>query len=110
MAVLLAFSSCLVGGLIATAVASLLNGAINSSPMAALYELLIGMMFRMGVPMGAALVVLGRAPALRDAGFVFYLLPFFAVSLAIQTAIAAGSHQLSVDEATASKSGSTNST
>ena len=84
-AVAIAFVSCLVGSLAAVSLSFFLQG--SHSP---LQELLVGMLFRMGVPMGAALVVVMRSPTLDEAGFVFYLLPFFLVAVGIHALTAVG--------------------
>lgn len=79
----IAFVACLAGGLLSSALGMFFKG-----PGAALQELLIGMLFRMGVPLGIALLVITRFPALQDAGFVFYLVPFFLVGLAMHASVA----------------------
>ncbi|MDA7978270.1 MAG: hypothetical protein MPJ50_05805 [Pirellulales bacterium] len=85
-----ALVSCLVGGLMATAI-----GLVFHGPQAALQELLLGMLFRMGVPLGATVLVLSQIPSLDEAGFIFYLLPFFFISLAVHACLAVGASQTS---------------
>jgi hypothetical protein len=76
----LASGCCCVGALGALGVALWLRG-----PRYLLASVLVGMGVRMGVALGAALIVqLGGGP-LVDVGFVYYLLMFYLVTLAVET-------------------------
>lgn len=99
-AVLIACGSCLAGGLLSTVIGTFFRG-----PEAALQELLMGMLFRMGVPLGAAMFVMDRAPAVQAAGFVYYLIPFFLVGLSVHAAIAVGLQQGALPDGGAATSG-----
>jgi len=70
---------CLVGSGIA-----LITGEPFRTPRRALYGMLLGMAFRMGVPLAVALVVYAQAGLLIRAGFVYYLLVFFEVALLVE--------------------------
>ena len=79
----LASGCCCVGALGAIGVAFWLRG-----PRHLLALVLVGMGVRMGVALAAALIVqLGGGP-LVDAGFVYYLLMFYLVTLAVETTAA----------------------
>jgi hypothetical protein len=56
-------------------------------PDVVLYQVLLGMMPRMGIALGAAMVIYYRGGWLVDAGFVYYLLVFYFVTLAAETAL-----------------------
>ena len=46
---------------------------------------LVGMMIRMGIPLAAALTVYFRGGPLADAGFLYYLVVFYPVTLTAET-------------------------
>ena len=46
---------------------------------------LVGMMIRMGIPLAAALAVFFRGGPLADAGFLYYLVVFYPVTLTAET-------------------------
>jgi hypothetical protein len=50
-----------------------------------LIALLLGMLARMGFPLGVALSCLGGGRTLADAGLLYYLLVFFPLTLTIET-------------------------
>ena len=45
---------------------------------------LVGMMIRMGIPLAAALIVFFLGGPLADAGFLYYLVVFYAVTLSVE--------------------------
>ncbi len=78
----LASGCCCVGAMGALCVAPWFRG-----PHRLLASVLVGMSVRMGVALTAALIVqLGGGP-LADAGFVYYLLVFYLVTLAVETVV-----------------------
>jgi hypothetical protein len=48
---------------------------------------LVGMMIRMGIPLAAALAVYFRGGPLADAGFLYYVVGFYPVTLAAETGL-----------------------
>ena len=78
----LAAVGCLLGGLAALAGSWLWRGTD-----AALINLLVGMMFRTGVPLGLALAVFYSGRPLVDAGFARCLLVFYLVTLVVETLV-----------------------
>ena len=70
-------------------VQSLLAGGVGratserAAPPAAVYASLglLGMMVRMGIPLAAALIVYFSGGPLADAGFLYYLVVFYPVTL-----------------------------
>ena len=79
---MLASACCCAGGLAAVCVAPWVR-----RPRQVVAWALVGMTMRMGVALTAALVVqLGGGP-LAEAGFVYYLLVFYLVTLAVETAV-----------------------
>lgn len=82
VASLTAFAVCLAGVMLSAGL-----GVFFRGPQAALQELLVGMMFRMGAPLGAALLVNKRFPALEEAGFMWHLVPFFLVGLVMHSLV-----------------------
>ena len=52
--------------------------------------MLVGMLVRMGIPLGAALLVVFRGGPLADAGFLYYLVVFYLVTLTVETFLALG--------------------
>jgi hypothetical protein len=75
-------AACLAGATTALVLCDLLRG-----PHLALHGILLGMMVRMGLPLGCALIGHFAVPALANAGLLFYLLVFYPVTLAIETAL-----------------------
>ena len=87
---------CLTGAMVALVASHLLSG-----PKYALYGMLAGMAARMGIPLSLGLVCHFHGGALAEAGLVYYLLVFYPVTLAVETA-------LSLPIAEPSQSGSQN--
>ena len=58
-----------------------------SSPEAVMYQVLLGMMSRMGISLAACMVIYVRGGPLADAGLVYFLLVFYFVTLAAETAL-----------------------
>ena len=71
---------CLVAALLALGTSHLLQG-----PQHLLASVAAGMMIRMGIPLVAALVVRNLGGPLADAGFLYYLVVFYPVTLTAET-------------------------
>ncbi len=80
--VLVASAVCVATGVIVVLIQERLK-----SPQWVLANVLVGFLFRMGVPLAFCLVVYWRGGPLVEAGFVFYLLFFYMVSLAVETVL-----------------------
>ena len=76
----LAAGVCWLGASIALVLASLCTG-----PQAVLAGLGLGMIFRMGIPLGIALWLQTSNAQWRDAGFIWYVLAFYGVTLVLET-------------------------
>ena len=79
----LAALGCVAGASIALAVSRTLRGTTWALP-----ALLLGMMARMAIPLALALGCLVLAPRLANAGLLCYLLIFYPLTLAVETAMA----------------------
>jgi hypothetical protein len=77
-----AMAICLGSGLLVFWLARYLN-----SPEAVMYQVLLGMMSRMGISLAACMVIYVRGGWLADAGLVYFLLVFYFVTLAAETAL-----------------------
>ena len=84
----LATAVCLVAGWLAMAATTWL--APPSQPAA---HVLLGMILRMGLPLGLCLVILQYSAWLKDAGFGWYLVAAFSLGLAIETLLTVGQLQ-----------------
>ncbi len=73
-----------------SALAGLLVSQCFSGPDHALAGVLVGMGFRMTLPLTVCVVAQLQGGALAQAGFVFYIIAFYLVSLAIDTWLATG--------------------
>ena len=73
---------CLLGAAIALAV-----GHVQRSPQAVLYGMLLGMAARMVIPLVCGLIIHLQGGPLTEAGFLYYLLVFYPVTLAVETAL-----------------------
>jgi len=62
-------------------------GELLRKPGDALMSMLVGMMIRMSLPLAACVIVQLNGGALADAGFVFYVLGFYMVGLAVDTCL-----------------------
>jgi hypothetical protein len=71
---------CLLGAGMALVASDLLSEITH-----VLYGLLLGMFFRMGVPMGFALAIHFQRGELADAGVLYYLAVFYPMTLAVET-------------------------
>jgi hypothetical protein len=78
----LAIGCCCIGALGTLCVAPWLR-----APHHLLASVLVGMAVRMGVALAAAVVVQLRGGPLVEVGFVYYLLMFYLVTLAVETAV-----------------------
>jgi hypothetical protein len=76
----IAASACLLGAYIGLAIDSCLN-----EPQLLQAKLWLGMSARMGIPLAAALVVHFSGGPLAAAGFLYYIVAFYPVSLAAET-------------------------
>jgi len=81
-AALAAGGICLFSGLVALLLAELCR-----SPELFLWGVLGGMAIRMVLPLGAAALVYYRVEGLANAGFVYYLIPFYLIVLATETVL-----------------------
>jgi hypothetical protein len=79
-----ALAVCLGGGLAALVACELLRG-----PHQVLSRLVLGMLLRMGVPLGIFLIIHQQGGLLVEAGIVYYLVPFYLVMLGVETLMAA---------------------
>jgi hypothetical protein len=73
---------CLAGALSALVASHLLRG-----PKRVWYGLLLGMFLRTGIPLGAGVFIALRRGTLAENGFLFYLLVFYPVVLALETVL-----------------------
>jgi hypothetical protein len=78
----IALGICLGSGILAFWLIRNLNG-----PDVVLYQVLLGMMPRMGIALGAAMAIYYRGGWMVEAGLVYYLLVFYFVTLAAETAL-----------------------
>lgn len=78
----LAAALCLTGATVALVVGNFLRG-----PRHALAALAAGMAVRMGVPLAPALAIHLQGGPLAEAGLLYYLLVFYPVTLAVETAL-----------------------
>jgi len=62
-------------------------GEVLRKPGDALLSMLAGMAIRMSLPLAACVIVQLNGGALADAGFVFYVLGFYMIGLAVDTCI-----------------------
>lgn len=60
------------------------------SPELVVYQVLLGMLPRMGIPLGACMIVMLQGGPLAQAGFVFYIMAFYFVTLALETFLVVG--------------------
>ncbi|MBN1589970.1 MAG: hypothetical protein JW888_10680 [Pirellulales bacterium] len=70
---------CLAGAMLA-----LISGEPFRTTERALHGMLLGMAFRMGIPLGVGLAVYLHGGALVQAGFIYYLLVFFEITLLVE--------------------------
>jgi apolipoprotein N-acyltransferase len=80
-----AYGTCLMGGLLALGFAWLLPG-----PQHLMSRVLAGIAARAGVPLIVCLLVALQGEALVDAGFAYYLLAFYFVTLVVETFLLVG--------------------
>jgi len=64
---------------------ALIVGESLRRPQYALAGVLLAMLIRMGIPLAAALLVFLRGGPLADAGFLYYLVLFYPVTLTAET-------------------------
>jgi hypothetical protein len=74
---------CWLGATLALVLLGCLRG-----PQAAIQAVLLGMLFRMGLPLVAGVVLSQRSAALQEAGFFGLVLAFYFVTLAAETPLA----------------------
>ncbi len=80
-----AWAVCLVSGLLA-----LLPAELFRHPDLAVPRVLLGMFPRMGLPLAACMLVYLRKGMLAESGFVYYIIAFYFVTLAVETVLLAG--------------------
>ncbi len=73
---------CLVAGWMALGLSEPLR-----RPQLMLALVMVGMMIRMGIPLAAALTVFFLGGPLADAGFLYYLVVFYLIALAVETVL-----------------------
>lgn len=85
-----ALVTCLVSGLLALALGlvRLFRGPNNVVP-----QVLLGMLPRMGIPLAVCMLVHLQGGAIADAGFVYYILAFYFVTLVVETVLQVGETQ-----------------
>ena len=81
-----AWATCFISGLLAYWLAQRFN-----DPQKVLYQVLSGTLVRMSIPLAACLGVHLYGGTLAEAGFVYYILAFYFVTLAVDTALVARS-------------------
>jgi hypothetical protein len=69
----------------AAATLALVCTALLQGPQAALYAMLFGMLFRMGLPLGIGLVLSRTSPVLAGAGVFGFIVVFYLVTLVVET-------------------------
>jgi len=69
------------------AVLALLVGELLGDPALALHRMLLGMMFRMGIPLALALAIDLGGGRLVETGFLYYLGAFYPVVLGVETVL-----------------------
>ncbi len=79
-----ALAVCLGSGL-----ASLWTAHLLRAPDQVLYQVLLGMFPRMGFPLIACMIVILQRGMLAEAGFVYYIMAFYFVTLAAETVLMA---------------------
>lgn len=80
MSAAVAMMVCLFAGVISEIAVRLFN-----DPTQVMYRVLFGMLLRMGIPLGFCMAVHSLGGRLADAGFVYYLLVFYMVTLVVDT-------------------------
>ncbi len=80
-----AWMTCFVSGLVALGLVRLFNGPNSVVP-----QVLLGMFPRMGIPLAVCMVAYLKGGALVDAGFVYYILVFYFVTLVVETVLLVG--------------------
>ncbi len=89
----LAWATCLLGGLLALWLVHLFRGPQNVVP-----QVLLGMFARMGIPLLICMAVYVQGGPMAQAGFVYYLLAFYFVTLISETILLARAEQPQVTE------------
>ena len=88
-----AWVTCLVSGLLALGLVRLFHGReAVSCPRS-----LLGMFPRMGIPLAVCMVVYLQGGRLAEAGFVYYILVFYFVTLVVETVLLVGEAQAATD-------------
>jgi len=67
-----------------SAILALVSGEPFRAKQQLLHAMLVGMAFRMGLPLGIGLAIYAYAAPLVEAGFVYYLLIFFELTLLVE--------------------------
>ena len=83
-----ALVTCLVSGLLALGLVRLFRGPNGVVP-----QVLLGMLPRMGIPLAVCMLVHLQGGAVADAGFVYYVLAFYFVTLVVETVLQVGEAQ-----------------
>lgn len=79
-----ALATCLFGGLLALGLVHLCRGPEN-----VMSQVLLGMLARTGIPLLVCMMVYLQGGRLAEAGFVYYLLAFYFVTLVVETVLLA---------------------
>jgi hypothetical protein len=80
IAAIVAAAVCLAGALLALIIRGFLTG-----PESALAALVLGMATRMGLPLASGLAIHLHGGPLAEAGFLYYLVVFYPITLAVET-------------------------
>ena len=81
-----AFATCLIGAFVSLSLARLFV-----APTQVMHQVLFGMVPRMGLPLVACMLVYLHGGMLVEAGFVYYIMAFYFVTLLVETVLLAGS-------------------
>ena len=79
-----------VGVCLACGLGSLLITARLQQPEFGLYQVLVNMVLRAGVPLGICFFVYWRGGILVETGFVFYVMPLYFATIAVDTLLLVG--------------------
>jgi hypothetical protein len=85
LSAVVAMATCLGGGFLALWLVQLCQGPGSVMP-----QVLLGMFARMGIPLLVCIIVYLQGGRLAEAGFVYYLLAFYFVTLIVETVLLVG--------------------
>lgn len=86
-AVFASFAVCLFCGVITLGAADLLR-----KPEMVIHQVAVNLVFRTGIPLAVCILAYFKRSSLADAGFVYYLLVYYFVGLAVETLLAVQGH------------------